>query len=107
MLQMFNLNKGRQISIGNFLDNSTVYVGKYFGDAIYADAMLQVVYDESKFDKNRFLSGLKLQPEIGFEMNSPYATIRWSISPDITNKSSFRNLMVPNTSLTISKKWEF
>ena len=107
MLQMFNLNKGRQISIGNFLDNSTVYVGKYFGDAIYADAMLQIVYDETKFDKDRFLSGLKLQPEIGFEMNSPYATIRWSISPDVTNKSSFRNLLVPNTSITISKKWEF
>ena len=107
MLQMFNLNKGRQISIGNFLDNSTVYVGKYFGDAIYADAMLQVVYDESKFDKDKFLSGLKLQPEIGFEMNSPYATIRWSISPDVTNRSSFRNLLVPNTSLTISKKWQF
>ena len=107
MLQMFNLNKGRQISIGNFLDNSTVYVGKYFGDAIYADAMLQIVYDETKFDKDRFLSGLKLQPEIGFEMNSPYATIRWSISPDVTNKSPFRNLLVPNTSITISKKWEF
>lgn len=107
MLQMFNLNKGRQLSIGNFLDNSTVYVGKYFGDAIYADAMLQVVYDETKFDKDKFLSGLKLQPEIGFEMNSPYATIRWSISPDITNRSSFRNLLVPNTSITISKKWQF
>ncbi|NLK45451.1 MAG: hypothetical protein GX297_02205 [Treponema sp.] len=107
MLQMFNLNKGRQISIGNFLDNSTVYVGKYFGDAIYADAMLQVVYDEAKLDRNKLFSGLHLQPEIGFEMNSPYATIRWSISPDIADKSFFRNLLVPSTSLTISKKWQF
>ena len=36
-----------------------------------------------------------------------HATIRWSISPDVTNKSPFRNLLVPNTSITISKKWEF
>ena len=107
MLQMFNLNKGRQLSIGNFLDNSTVYIGKYFGDALYADAMLQVVYDEKTFDRGKFLSGLHLQPEIGFEMNSPYATIRFSISPDFTDKSFMRNLMVPDTSITISKKWQF
>ena len=106
MLQMFNLNKGGKYQLVT-LDNSTVYVGKYFGDAIYADAMLQVVYDEAKLDRNKLFSGLHLQPEIGFEMNSPYATIRWSISPDIADKSFFRNLLVPSTSLTISKKWQF
>ena len=34
-----NAEGGNRLTIGNFLDNTTVYIGKYFGSSIYADAM--------------------------------------------------------------------
>lgn len=104
MLQAFNLgNNKNAFTVGNLLDDTTVYVGKYFGDAIYADAMLQLVYDETKPNPSLgIFSGLHVQPEIGIEMQSPFATIRWSIAPNVL--SFKKNLWVPYNTLTVSWK---
>lgn len=92
----------RKITVGNFFDNTTVYIGKYFGSSIYADAMLHFAYDEKKALEEGSGSGLMFQPEIGLEMESPFGTIRWSIAPDVGN---MQHLWVPSTSIGIS--WKF
>lgn len=102
LLQAMN-NSGEQASLGNYFDNTTVYIGKYIGNTIYLDALLRFVYQDKNSAGN---SGPRLafQPEIGLELPSPFATIRWSIAPDIT---SAKNLWVPYTSISLSWSFKF
>lgn len=56
---------GDEMKASNLLDNSTVYIGKYLGDSIYLDGMLQVSSDDFGFNS------LKWKPEIGLELELP------------------------------------
>jgi hypothetical protein len=103
MEEALNLNSnssGNEVTFGNFLDNTTVYIGKYFGDTLYADALMHLSYDVDK-EKGK-LGGLVFQPEIGFELPTPFATIRWSIAPEL---GADWHLLVPYTSISLS--WKF
>lgn len=96
-------NKNR---IGNYLDNSTVYIGKYIGNTLYADALLHWSYDETRVDNNSSVwGGLVFKPEIGLELESPFANIRWNMAPDITALKN--NKIVGSTSVTLSWKFSF
>ena len=97
-------NEGKELTLSNFLDNTTVYIGKYFGSSIYADALLHFAYDESKILNGESVSGLVFQPEIGLEMDSPFGTIRWSLAPEI---GSTQHLWVPASSISLSWKFTF
>jgi len=94
-----------QISFGNFFDNSTVYIGKYFGSEIYVDAMFHWVYDKEKLDDGSSTNGIVFQPEFGFEMASPLVNIRLGVAPDID--AIQQNLWVSSTSITLSWKHSF
>ena len=102
LLQAMN-NSEETASIGNYFDNTTVYIGKYIGNTIYLDALLRFVYQENSIG-GKNVPKLALQPEIGLELPSPFATIRWSIAPDIT---SAKNLWVPYTSISLSWSFKF
>lgn len=76
--------------VGNFLDDTTVYIGKYFGSALYVDALLHFsyydtdVYQERVYENTMFpavFGNLLFLPEIGLEVDTPFALIRWGISP--------------------------
>ena len=95
-------NEGKELTLSNFLDNTTVYIGKYFGSSIYA--LLHFAYDESKILNGESVSGLVFQPEIGLEMDSPFGTIRWSLAPEI---GSTQHLWVPASSISLSWKFTF
>ncbi len=94
-----------QIGLGNFLDNSTVYIGKYLGSALYVDAMVDLQYDKRWMGNPMTLNGLKFQPEIGMELESPFVNIRWSIAPDID--AMFEGQYKPSSSVTLSWKFSF
>ncbi len=100
LLYALDESETKNFSYASIFDNTSLYVGKYINDILYADAMLQLVYYENKQD-NR-LKGLVFRPEFGVELPSPFATIRWSIAPEITDDLK---LLVPYTS--ISFKWRF
>ena len=100
-----NKSDSSQITFGNFFDNSTVYIGKYFGSAIYVDAMFHWVYDETLIDNSNSINGLVFQPELGFEMASPFVNIRLGVAPDLNAVQ--QNLWVPSTSITLSWKHSF
>ena len=99
-----NQNSSKAVTIGNYFDNSTVYIGKYFGDTLFADAMLHWKYDESRENDSSPLSGLVFQPEIGFEISAPFANIRWNFAPDLGN---VLDTWVSNTSLTLAWRFTF
>ncbi|MCI6827279.1 MAG: hypothetical protein MR937_08200, partial [Spirochaetia bacterium] len=98
-------NKSEDLTIGNLLDNSTVYIGKYIGSDLYLDALMHWSYDESR--QNDFMTpgGLVFKPEIGLEIETPFANIKWKMAPEFTNV--FDRKLVSSTSVTLSWKFSF
>ena len=68
---------GSTYRVGNYFDNSTVFLGKYFGADLFGQAMLSFKYDEDKIS----LGGLRLEPEIGLEMRNPLFDVRFNMLP--------------------------
>ena len=95
-----------KISIGNFLDNTTVYIGKYIGSSLYVDAMLNM--SVSDYTDTEYLSAGKLlfQPEFGLELELPVINIRWDMTWDLTPGLTFKSY-VPSTSVSLSWKFTF
>ncbi len=91
------------ISLGNFLDNTTVYIGKYLGSSLYVDAMLHVSLEDSTVNDITSAGKMLFQPEFGMELESPFANIRVNMAPDIN--ALLKNQFVPSASVTLS--WKF
>jgi len=86
----------RSTKAGNYLDNTTVFIGKYIGQDMFFQGMLTMKYDEN----DNILGGLRFEPDIGIEWQSPFVNIRWDFSPDLYRYHP-ENLMVGN-SITLS-----
>jgi len=104
---LFNMNQNTTLTLSNYLDNTSVYIGKYFGSAIYADALLHLSHYDSKSLKNSgsrrpVYNGLLFQPEIGLEMATPFFLLRWSVAPTKPD-----TLFVGDTALTFSWKYSY
>ncbi len=99
-------NETNKMSVGNFFDNSTVYIGKYIGSALYVDAMLNM--SASDYVDSEYLStgNLLFQPEFGLELELPVMNIRWDMTWDLTPGLKFKSY-VPATSLSLSWKFNF
>ena len=69
-------NTERPVRFGNYFDNSTVFIGKFFGADIFGEALLSFRYDEDK----QTMGGLKLEPEISLEMRNPLFDIRFNMA---------------------------
>ena len=63
--------------LGNYFDNTTVFLGRYFGAEIFGEAMLSFRYDDDGLSGG----GLRLEPEFGLEMRNPFFDIRLSMIP--------------------------
>ena len=82
----------RNSSVGNYFDNTTVFIGKYIGQDMFIQGMLTMRYDE-----NNAVFGIRLEPDIGIELQSPYFNIRWDFTPYNPEKWS-----MSDNSITIS-----
>ena len=104
---LFNINKNTVLTMSNYLDNTSVYIGKYFGSAIYADALLHLSHYDSKSLKNDgskrpVYNDILFQPEIGLEMATPFFLLRWSVAPTKPD-----TLFVGDAALTFSWKYSY
>jgi hypothetical protein len=61
--------------VGNYFDNTTVFLGKYLGSNIFVESLFTLKYDPGKTT----LNGLKFEPEIGFELRNPLFDIRMNM----------------------------
>ncbi|GHV79967.1 hypothetical protein AGMMS49944_17580 [Spirochaetia bacterium] len=94
---------------GNYLDNTTVFFGKYFGPNVFGQAMLSFRYDENRItfgDISRggvtLGAGISLEPEIEVEFRGPLFDIQVNFAP-----SHLENMFVNDLSFTFSRKWSF
>ncbi|MCL2808736.1 MAG: translocation/assembly module TamB [Treponema sp.] len=63
--------------VGNYFDNTTVFIGKYIGRDMFIQGMLTMRYDEN----NTSFGGMVFEPDIGIELQSPFVNIRWDFFP--------------------------
>jgi hypothetical protein len=63
--------------VGNYFDNTTVFLGKYIGADMFVQSMLSLRYDKNKTS----FGGLSFEPDIGVELQSPLFNIRWDFIP--------------------------
>jgi len=95
------------MTIGNYFDDTTVYMGKYLGSAIYADALLHFSYYDPKSAENTgkpqgVFGNLLFQPELGLEVATPFFLLRWGFTP-----TSPKTLFVADNSVTLSWKFSY
>jgi hypothetical protein len=63
--------------VGNYFDNTTVFLGKYIGRDMFVQSMVSLRYDKNKTD----MGGFTFEPDIGVELESPLFNIRWDFIP--------------------------
>jgi hypothetical protein len=104
----------RNSPYGNYLDNTTVFVGKYLSPDMFFQGMLTVRYNDlaepgrglastglSGINNNGLAAGqFLLEPDISIELHSPLFDIRWSIMP-----VHLENLFISDTSFSLT--WRF
>lgn len=86
--------------LGNYFDNTTVYLGKYIGSDLFLQAMLSLQYEENK--AGNVFGGLNLAPDIGIELKTPLFLVRWSFLPEHPE-----NIFMDDMSFTFTWKKSF
>ncbi|MDR0402505.1 MAG: translocation/assembly module TamB domain-containing protein [Treponema sp.] len=88
----------RRTTIGNYFDNTAVYMGKYIGSDLFIQAIIAMRYDPYRTENG----GLRFEPDIGLDFRTPFADIRWNISPRHPE-----HLYVSDQSLSLMWRWSF
>jgi hypothetical protein len=73
------------IRVGNYFDNTTVYLGKYIGQDMFIQSMFKLRYDDTYLS----MGGLRIEPDIGIELNTPLFNIRWDFLPESYNPENW------------------
>jgi len=85
-------------SFGRYLDNTTLYLGKYIGDDIFLQALLQInnqqFIDTDLYATNKLL----IESTISLEWQTPLFLLGFSVKPDFVDPIS----SIQNTSLELS-----
>jgi hypothetical protein len=86
--------------VGNYFDNTTVFFGKYVRSDMFIQSMLSLRYDETQ---ERF-GGLRFEPDIGIELQSPLFAIRWNFAPAFGDNDT---VFMDDVSFTLTWRWTF
>jgi hypothetical protein len=70
--------------VGNYFDNTTIFIGKYIGQDMFIQGNMTLKYDENGDDYSGLnpFKGLQLRPDFEIEMQSPILNIRWGFFPN-------------------------
>ncbi|MDR3284376.1 MAG: translocation/assembly module TamB domain-containing protein [Treponema sp.] len=102
-----NSVKTQKNMAGILFDNTTVYIGKYFGGSVYGDILVHILYNEALELSNPDSGGILIQPEIGLELNSPFPAfpvIRLSLAPEFGGNELTPATFVSASSITLTWK---
>jgi hypothetical protein len=90
---------GREYRVGNYFNNTTVFIGKFLGTDLFGEALFSLQYDENKMD----WGGLVLKPEFGLEMRNPELfDIRITMVP-----THPENMFIDDVSFSFTRRWSF
>ncbi|MDR1930347.1 MAG: translocation/assembly module TamB [Treponema sp.] len=84
--------------LGNFFDNTAVFMGKYLGSDLFLHAMISLRYDEFRSENG----GIRFEPDIGLDLRTPLMDIQWNFSP---RARDLENLYVNNHSVSLVWRW--
>jgi hypothetical protein len=87
----------RNAGLGNYFDNTTVYMGKFFSSAMFLQGLLSLQVDETR--SKELLGGLSLETELGIEWKTPFFLVRWDFAPDFKNDAD--KLFINDHSFTL------
>jgi len=78
LLDVANLDTDidNDVTLADYLDNTSIFLGKYIRDDVFFHAMLQLQQDNPLVNK----SSLRLDSEIGFELTTPFFLFDWSLA---------------------------
>ncbi|GHU39545.1 hypothetical protein FACS1894190_04720 [Spirochaetia bacterium] len=82
--------------IGNYFDNTTVFIGKYIGANMFLQGMVSLRYDPANVE----WGGISVEPEISTEFKTPLFDLKWEV---VTK--NFTTKWVLNNNITLSKRW--
>ncbi|MDR2445125.1 MAG: translocation/assembly module TamB [Spirochaetaceae bacterium] len=85
-----------ELRIGNYFDNTTVFLGKYIGAGLFVQAMFSLRYDPLRTD----MGGLWIEPDLSMEFKGPLFDIRWELVP-----THPENIWITDNKITLLKKW--
>jgi hypothetical protein len=87
-------------SLGQYLDNTTLFLGKYLGTDLFLELLVQLRATDPVAETTRSLSGIAVEPELNLEWETPFFLLEWSFFP--TDPASL--FLRDNT---ISFTWEY
>jgi translocation and assembly module TamB len=68
-------------SLGTYLDNTTVFLGKYLGSDLFLELLIEL-RARDPLDQNVIaIGGMEVDPEIGLEFDTPFFLLQWSFFP--------------------------
>jgi hypothetical protein len=68
--------------VGNYLDNTSVFIGKYLGSNVFIQGMVAFRYDSARKSQTWLgVEGLALEPDVSLEMRTPLFNIGVSLAP--------------------------
>jgi len=86
----------RSGTMGNYLDNTAVFMGKYVGQNMFIQTMFSVQYDQYQTN----YGGMNLEIDIGLDLRTPLFDVRWNVSPQ-----HFEQLFVSDQSISLIWRW--
>jgi hypothetical protein len=83
-------------TMGNYLDNTAVFVGKYIGEELFFQGIISFRYDQYRKE----YGGMILEPEIGLDMRTPLFDVRWNVALQHPE-----DLFVSDQSISLVWRW--
>jgi hypothetical protein len=83
-------------TMGNYLDNTAIFLGKYIGRELFFQGMLSFRYDQYQVE----YGGMRLEPELGLDMRTPLFDVRWTVAPQHPE-----HLFVSDQSISLIWRW--
>jgi hypothetical protein len=87
-------------SLGQYLDNTTLFLGKYLGNDLFFEALVQI-QQEPVIAGDFVQDELNFTMELGLEWKTPFFLLNLAVSPDFIEPMN----SIENTSLGFS--WDF
>ena len=90
-------------NLGQYLDNTSIHMGRFLGDYLFFSAGVLVDYDELN-GINSYTGGMTFVPDLTLEMRTPFFLVAWNYNQE--NSTDIDNTdFVPRNS--ISLEWQF
>ncbi|MFP4376662.1 MAG: translocation/assembly module TamB domain-containing protein, partial [Spirochaetales bacterium] len=68
-------------SLGQYLDNTTLFAGRYLGTDLFLEMFVQVSETEAEPGSPQSLTGIEVDSEVSLEWETPFFQLEWAFFP--------------------------